>query len=290
MSSSTLDDDYDEFDDIEDDEDDEPGFSGLMVLLMGGLMLGAMVAVVWVAYSHGVKMGQDRGDPPVVSADPSPVKLEAANEAGEEPAREVYGEADTPADETVVVAEAPEEPIERPALENPLLEQAAGEAGAAEDAVADRIETLARAAEAEAEEAVAAAGDAAASVEEAAAAAEEDVSRAATRAQPASVAAAASAPTPSAASADASAGPLTGSHLVQIAALRSRAEADAAWEALAAELGDYVNGKAPHVLSPMNADDVYYRLRVGPFASKTEADAYCAGLKAKGKGCMVRAK
>ncbi|MEO1015705.1 MAG: SPOR domain-containing protein [Pseudomonadota bacterium] len=287
MSSSTLDDDYDEFDDIEDDEDDEPGFSGLMVLLMGGLMLGAMVAVVWVAYSHGVKMGEDRGDPPIVAADPSPVKVEAAEAGGDSLQREVYGETETPADETVVVAEAPEEPIERPALENPLLEQSSQRVAGAEDAVADRIESLAQEAAAAGDDAEETVAEAAAAVEEGTQAAVDRVAEAAqqavTRPQPAAA-------TTTATTSPQAAGPLSGSHLVQVAALRSRAEADAAWAALAAELGDYVDGKSPHVLSPTSESDVYYRLRVGPFASKADADAYCAGLKGKGKGCMVRAK
>ena len=47
---------YDEYeDDEEEDEDEEGGLSGLVVLLMGVVMLGAFASVVWIAYQQGTK-------------------------------------------------------------------------------------------------------------------------------------------------------------------------------------------------------------------------------------------
>ena len=147
MSSSTTEEEFDEFDEF-DDDDDEPGFSGLMVLLMGGLMLGAMVAVVWVAYQHGIKMGEDRSDPPYVSADPNPVKIENADVgAGETTQREVFDRIEgEPADDVSVIAEAPEEPLARE-TENPLVAAAEETIGEQGDEISDRIEALAADAE-----------------------------------------------------------------------------------------------------------------------------------------------
>lgn len=287
MSSSSLKDEFDEFDELE-DEDEEPGFSGLMVLLMGGLMLGAMVAVVWVAYSHGVKMGQD-GDPPVVAADPSPARVDRPQDDDSGPARAVYDDPADPADETVVVAEVPDEPVGRPAAENPLLGVARGvegvAAGNADDPVADRIASLADATgptgstPSTAPAATAPATQVLPTPGTAPKAAPGGVSTGVTPPQPAASGSAASVP---------AAGPLSGTHVVQVAALKSREEADSAWAAMSRKLGTYVDGKSPHVLPPAGAGDVYYRLRVGPFANKDVAATYCEGLKERGQGCMVR--
>ncbi|MBI1392034.1 MAG: hypothetical protein GC152_04755 [Alphaproteobacteria bacterium] len=289
MSSSTLNDEYDEFDDLEED-DDEPGFSGLMVLLMGGLMLGAMVAVVWVAYSHGVKMGQDGAETPIVAADPNPVRVEKPRVSEDGPPRAVYDDPSSGSDETVVLADATEEPIERPALENPLLDAARDAPEPVEDAVADRIASLAQAADQDDGSTGAAAGGEAdtaqmpspkptAKASDTGAAAGSSGQRGATPPQTAAA-------TGNVAGGDA----LSGTHVVQIAALKSRAEADQAWRTISGKLGDFAAGKAPDVLPPTSASDVYYRLRIGPFASQAAAATYCEGLKERGQGCMVRVK
>jgi len=297
MSSSTLDEDFEEFDDFDEEDDEEEGFSGLLVLVMGLLMFGAMVMVVWVAYRHGVKMGEARIDPPYVAADPEPVKIERPEETAMSgsPSREVYDQFDGGADEEVsVIASAPEEPVSRD-IENPIVDLARN-AGAeeADGAVGDRIAALAAAAEAAEDEPDTPAADAVVlpdserpESERVAAAPEtptrkEPEARAATRPTPAAV----SAPVETAAAVSA----LSGSHLVQLAALSSEDEADKAWRAIEGKLGDYLAGKAPDIMSPTGADDVYYRLRVGPFASRDEASEYCEGLKSRGQNCLVRAK
>lgn len=288
MSSSTIDEDYDYEDDFDDfdEDDDEPGFSGLVVLLMGGLMLGVMVAVVFIAYSHGVKMGEARNDPPYVSADPNPVKVEAAEFTPSYADREVYDRPSGGVPETaVVIAEAPEEPVSRDGEAtpdaNPLLDVATRAADNAGDDVDDRIGALAARATQDDEPSV------------------EDVSETARgAARPVQVAARqTSQPArepmatqrPAAAGGAAGAGALSGSHVVQIAALQSRAEAEAAWRRISRKLGDYARGKSPDVLAPTSSSDIYYRLRVGPFATRDAANAYCAGLKERDQGCMVRA-
>ena len=83
---------------------------------------------------------------------------------------------------------------------------------------------------------------------------------------------------------------VVGTHVVQVAALRSREEADQAWGSLERKLGDFLSGKSPDILSPTSADDIYYRLRVGPFTSRDDAATFCEGLKSRDQGCMVRTK
>ncbi|MEO0400419.1 MAG: SPOR domain-containing protein [Pseudomonadota bacterium] len=289
MSTSTLDDEYDDFDEL-DDEDDEQGFSGLLVLAMGALMFGAMVLVVWIAYSHGVKMGEARNDPPFIAADPEPVKIENSDlaDAGlaDDGGREVFDQYDGSATSDVaIIDEAREEPMPREAADNPLTAvAAASEDAGVDDAISDRILALAAEEAAAVEDEikyVAAAGPSEGETPEQAAAAEaaaatQSAVRPATPATNASASRAVSA--------------LSGTHLVQIAALGSRAEADAAWARIEQKLGAYLNGKAPNVIAPLNASDVYYRLRVGPFASRDAASDYCKGLKERGQGCLVKAK
>ncbi len=285
MSASTIDDEYEEFDDFEDDDDDEPGFSGLMVLLMGGLMLGAMVAVVWVAYRHGVRMGGESTTPPYVSADPAPSKQEqpivTAADGTEQ--REVFDQIEgRDAEPTTVIAEAAEEPVARDEG-NPLVAAANEAVQPAESEVADRIEALARAVEESRDETEAMIADAAPATPTRA------PTQAPSRPEPTPQRVVAATPAAVTTTASASGGPMSGTHVVQIAALGSREDADAAWASLQGKLGDYLAGKGPHVLSPTSPSDTYYRLRVGPFETRQSAVEYCEGLKARNQGCMVRA-
>lgn len=282
----SFDDDLDEIDEFdEDDAEEERGLSGLVVLLMGVVMLGALASVVWIAYKQGIRNGQAQQGAPYVAADPEPLKIEnrvadAAN--GDDLA--VYdslgGEETAPVE---VIAEGPEEPVARDA-EDPIgaIASSAGEpTGLADDAVADRIAELAEA-------------DAAAAPDDAAAAAPAAPETKPTP-QPATPPTAASAGSSSAPQTPTvtfkSGGALGGSHLVQIGAFRSEAEAEGQWTRLEGKLGDYLDGKSEDVeRADLGDKGVYYRLRIGPFASSDEAKTYCAGLKERGTDCLIKAK
>jgi cell division protein FtsN len=88
-----------------------------------------------------------------------------------------------------------------------------------------------------------------------------------------------------------SGGALTGTHLVQIGAFKSQEEADGQWAKLQGKLGGYLDGKSNDVeRADLGDKGVYYRLRVGPFASSGDAKTYCAGLKERGTDCLIKAK
>ena len=252
--AAAFDDEIDELEDFEDEDgEDERGLSGLLVLLMGIVMLGALASVVWIAYQFGLKDGAQReSGTPYVTADPEPLKIEnqVAGEVGA--AREVYDAVSGAATEPVeVIAAGPEEPVIRnPA--DPIGEIVAGDTtGLADDAVADRIAELAREDEALSNQPPA------------------------TSAQP--IAAPGNA--------------LSGTHLVQVGAFRSQGEADGHWSKMQGKHGGFLDGKAKDVeVADLGAKGVYYRLRVGPFASAEAAKTWCADLKERGTDCLIKAK
>ena len=279
--AAAFDDDIDELEDFDDDDgEEERGLSGLVVLLMGVVMLGALASVVWIAYKQGIRNGQQQASAPYVSADPEPLKIEnavadAANGGDLTVYDRVGGQETEPVE---VIAEGPEEPATRRSAD-PIGDIAAttGAAGAAaEDLVADRITELARADEQ----------------------LQANPGGAAPEPVPATRATAASTPTAEPVAAPPkptvtyrSGGALTGSHLVQIGAFRSQEEADGQWSKLQGKLGAYLDGKANDVeRADVGDKGVFYRLRIGPFASADEAKTYCAGLKERGTDCLIKAK
>ena len=288
-----LEDEYEEYDEYEDEEDeeDEGGLSGLVVLLMGVVMLGAFASVVWIAYQQGTK----NGSTPYVAADPEPVKIEApeqATVAGND--REVYDTIDGGDTNPVeVIAAGPEEPIDRDVDDTigaiaANVTDAADEAGEiVDDAVADRIAQLESADAAlndlndNVENAVEDAADSAAQAVEAAT---EEISVPAPTVPSVAPAVSVPDPTPSASA-------LSGSHLVQVGAFRSQAEADGFWTRMQGKMGGYLDGKSKDVeRADLGAKGIYYRLRVGPFASSDAAKTYCVGLKERGQDCLIKKK
>ena len=293
-ANDTFEEEYEDYDAF-DEEDEERGLSGFAVLVMGVVMIAAFFSVVWIAYQQGIKTGQSGagGETPYVAADPEPIKIETAQNDGSQTAdREVYdafdGENDAP---VAVLAEGPEEPVSRDSAD-PIGSIAASAAG--EDVSAEMESRLASLAEEDAalfeEEAS----------EDAAAPARAPSLAEATRPTPANASSGASASgtgaaAPNAASvtparpAAASSGPLSGSHLVQVGAFRSNAEAAAQWSRMQSRLGDYLDGKSPDVeRADLGERGVYHRLRIGPFGSSGEARTYCSGLKERGQDCLVK--
>ncbi len=279
--AAAFDDEIDELEDFDDEEsEDERGLSGLVVLLMGIVMLGALASVVWIAYQYGVRTGEERNGAPYVTADPEPIKIEnqVADAAGAAD-REVYDAVSGTETEPVeVIAAGPEEPVVRDSVD-PIGAIAAGEgAGAADDAVADRIAALARADEA--------AAQAPPVIAETPTAAPKPEPKAATPATPVNVAKPAPAPAVAAGG-----NALSGSHLVQVGAFRSQGEADGQWAKMQGKLGAFLDGKGKDVeVADLGAKGTFYRLRVGPFASADDAKTYCAGLKERGTDCLIKAK
>ncbi len=279
----SFDDELDELEDFdEEDSEEERGLSGLVVLLMGVVMLGALASVVWVAYKQGVRNGQAQGGAPYVQADPEPLKIEnnvadAAND-GDLAVYDRLGGQDS--DPVEMIAEGPEEPVTRGGADP--FGAIATQTGtpAVDDAVADRIAELAEADEALSSDPAAAAATPAIKPQ----------SKPATAPTPASTATHTS-EMPKPTVTYRAGGALDGSHLVQIGAFRSQAEADGQWSRLQGKLASYLDGKSQDVeRADLGEKGTYYRLRIGPFASADEAKTYCAGLKERGTDCLIKAK
>ncbi len=269
-ADEAYEDDYSEYDEF--DDGDDGGLSGFSVLLIGLVMFGAFLAITWIAYHQGIKRGEDgAGETPYVAADPEPIKIETADNGQPAADREVYDVFDGEnADPATVLAEGPEEPVERGA-EDPIAALAA-DAGAhtaeTSQAVEDRIASLAEE-DAGVFDADRGENDAGLEVPDPVAVA-------------APIEAAVTVATPSR-------GALSGSHLVQVGAFRSDHDARAQWARMQSKLGDYAAGMSIDVeAADLGARGVYHRLRVGPFFSSEEAKQYCAGLKDRGQDCLIK--
>jgi len=78
---------------------------------------------------------------------------------------------------------------------------------------------------------------------------------------------------------------------VQLGAYRSEKEAQDAWNAMQKKHGDLLAAAQPNIVkADLGARGVYYRLRVGGFASAAEAGAMCGKLAAGGQPCIVAAR
>jgi hypothetical protein len=106
--------------------------------------------------------------------------------------------------------------------------------------------------------------------------------KSAARAGPAAVA---KADTPPAAASDAKAGPA----VVQIGAFSSKELADSSWNSAAGAAPGAMAGKGKHVTTITRPDGTtLYRAAITGFASRDDALALCARLKASGGTCIVR--
>jgi cell division septation protein DedD len=274
----TFEEDYQEYDEFDDEEEDR-GLSGFAVLIMGIVMIGAFVSVVWIAYKQGMKVGRDGGaiETPYVAADPEPIKIETAEDGTPVADREVYDALDGQnGDPVTTLAEGPESPVDRNVEDTIGALSAEAEAAAADMSgeVNDRLASL--------KQEDAKVLDNNPSAEE-----PRDPAPATVSVKPATRPAVA--PT-STASATATGNARSGSHVVQVGAFRSNDEAMAQWKRLQTKLGDFVAGKGPDVeVADLGDRGVYHRLRIGPFASSDDAKTYCAGLKERGQDCLIKA-
>ncbi|WP_375207354.1 SPOR domain-containing protein [Hyphococcus sp.] len=267
--------DYQEYDEFDDDEEDR-GLSGFAVLIMGIVMIGAFVSVVWIAYKQGMKVGRDGGaiETPYVAADPEPIKIETAEDGTPVAEREVYDAIDGEAGEPVTtLAEGPEEPVSR--TSDDTIGALAAEAEEAAADMSDEVET--RLADLQAEDAEVL--DNNPTEEEPRDSAPETVS----------VTTPSVSPAPSSTASTSSAGNArAGTHVVQVGAFRSNNEATTQWARMQSKLGDYLDGKSYDIEEAVVNGTEYHRLRVGPFQSSDAAKTYCAGLKERGQDCLIK--
>ncbi|MBV1885623.1 MAG: SPOR domain-containing protein, partial [Parvibaculaceae bacterium] len=81
----------------------------------------------------------------------------------------------------------------------------------------------------------------------------------------------------------------SGDYVIQIAAFRDVATANAEFASLRSKHSDLLDGMRPDLQrADLGEKGIYYRLRMGFFASKEKASQVCAQLKTRGQGCLVR--
>jgi SPOR domain len=74
---------------------------------------------------------------------------------------------------------------------------------------------------------------------------------------------------------------------LQLGAYRSDAEAKAAFVKMQKKFSSLASKKPIVVRADLGAKGIFYRLRVGGFASDAEAKKFCGGLSAKGQACII---
>lgn len=79
-----------------------------------------------------------------------------------------------------------------------------------------------------------------------------------------------------------------GAYLVQIAALRTEEQAETAWKRVVSSAPELYHGANKVIQrADLGQDGVFYRLRVGSFADRSEASAFCDAIKKTGANCIV---
>ncbi len=79
-----------------------------------------------------------------------------------------------------------------------------------------------------------------------------------------------------------------GAYLVQIAALRSEDAAESQWKRVTASAPELYHGATKIIQrADLGSEGVFFRLRVGAFADRSEASAFCDAVKEVGANCIV---
>lgn len=93
---------------------------------------------------------------------------------------------------------------------------------------------------------------------------------------------------PGAASTHSDATATSGGAVLQVGSYPSDALAEAAWKSFHGKHAGALSGLSRDVkVAAIPGKGTWYRLRIGPFANRAEANAKCAELKAAGVQCLV---
>ncbi|HEV2560603.1 MAG TPA: SPOR domain-containing protein [Rhizomicrobium sp.] len=274
-----LSDDIRAYDGAEDDDVDEEGSRLPLLIVIALLVLAAFGGVVWLAYTQGVQRG--RSDAPrMIAAAPGPMKTAPDNPGGEPtqykglkiyeqpaPADEANEDTDTAPQPPTTVAPQAAAPVLRSQPETPKAETP--KTGAPKMAAAAPVQTA----------------KSKPVVTQAETVKPKPVQTVAT-APPKKLAAVPPATAPATTVAPAPAAASGGSYVLQIGAYKSQSEANSAWHSYQAKhpiTGGY-NSDVKQV--DLGDKGVWYRLRIGSFADKDAAAAFCDKLKADGATCF----
>ena len=78
-----------------------------------------------------------------------------------------------------------------------------------------------------------------------------------------------------------------GDFRIQLAAVRSEADAQRAWQLFMGDLGFMLADVEPIFERADTAHGVFYRVQIGPFASQEAAESLCEQLKRRNASCFV---
>ena len=265
------------------EEDDDVEGSRLPLLIVLALLVLAMFAgVVWLAYTQGVARG--RGETPILTAANGPEKVAPPQAGGtnvpyqgfkiyEQPAPADDGSDAPPVDAAQPAPAAAPPP---PVAAAPTAPPAAAEPKPAASAPAPKP-------------AAAPPKTVASLIQQNQTPPPPTMKPAVTNGAPAT--SATSAPralTPSAPAPVAATPAAAGSHVLQIGAFKSQAEADAAWRAYRSKHAALLTGYSPDVRQvDLGEKGTWYRLRIAGFNDREVASALCDRLKADGGGCFL---
>lgn len=269
---------------------------GRMVLALAVVMVCAAIAILYVVFQQGVRKG-GRNAPPTIVAETGPEKSKPDNPGGMEVPDQDKTVFDRVSGETTERVEKllpePEEPIDiaglrtstdqalekadpvtiDPAKEEPALETPADNRAAIDTAPTPTAKPTPPADNEEMKEAENI-GDLIDSLP-----GSTDVGNAVASVDKNTVNTASGA-----------VGPATsGAYVVQVASLPEAEAATRIWENLLRKNQDILSVKRPDIqMADLGDKGIYYRLRIGPFATKEEAQRMCDTLKSRGQDCLLR--
>lgn len=254
------------------------GGGGRTVVVLLGLLVTVLLfsGVLFLAYQQGMKEGA-RNAPPLIEADGSPVKV-----APDEP-----GGMEIPNTDKLIYdrmnGEDPAEPgVEQllPRAEEPMTVEERTAAPKPDTATPLEVAPPSLAIVPDPEAAAAAEADSAGSaVVPVPVAPVTRANQVPTVLPPVAVPASPTAPQTAA----------NGRYVIQIAAFRDQVQAAAGFARLRTAHPDLIVGLTPDVEeADLGERGIYYRLRVGAFATKDAASALCTRLKGRGQDCIVK--
>jgi cell division protein FtsN len=234
----------------------------LWPLAAGAVSVVALGAVAWFVYDR-MTVQPGGGEVPYVAADAGPEKIPPQQEGGMEVPNQdirVYNELDRspPAKENEVLLPAPEVPVAPPAAADAKTQAPTEAASSVPSAATPTLDVAP------------AAGTASPPADAATAASDAKSAGAAATDEPVQTAT------------------TSGAFRIQLAAVKTRDAAQAAWKKMAKAHPDVLKGLSLNVVKvDRGADGALYRVQGGPFVDRDAAESACAKLKQKSQACLV---